>query len=79
MGRGFSTAVLLRALESLPGGFTELMVHPGYQDSELSRLTSYSAGRACELAALISPEVRATVERIGVRLVQWQDVAWGEG
>jgi len=68
LGTGFDTAGLVRELRHLPAGFTELMVHPGYADAEAARLTSFTRGRAGELAALTSGEARAALEEVGGRL-----------
>jgi predicted glycoside hydrolase/deacetylase ChbG (UPF0249 family) len=57
---------LLHALAGLPVGVTELMCHPGHYDEALA-YSRYGRQRETELAALCDPEVRATVERLGIR------------
>jgi len=68
MGGALSAASLCEALEQLPGGCTELMCHPAEVDDELRRFTSGVDRREQELAALLAPEVRDTVESQGIRL-----------
>jgi predicted glycoside hydrolase/deacetylase ChbG (UPF0249 family) len=74
LGYGFGPERLAQCLETLPGGLTELMVHPGHPDHELARLTSYVRGRERELAALVSSRCRVAMRARGARLVAWADV-----
>jgi len=60
---------LLTLLDRLEPGVTELMVHPGYPDAELAQWARYVSGRERELAALVSPEVRARLKRGDIELV----------
>jgi predicted glycoside hydrolase/deacetylase ChbG (UPF0249 family) len=73
LGLAFDTPALVAVLQRLPAGLTELMVHPGYPDSELRARTSYADGRERELAALAAPEVCAAMEARGVRLTSYRD------
>ncbi len=62
-------ARLLAALDRLRPGLTELMCHPGVCDEELrAGPTRLKEERQVELEALISPEVRALIERRGIVL-----------
>jgi len=54
---------LLGVLGSLAPGYTELLVHPGYDDPELAKLDGYRQERERELAALKSPAVRARLHQ----------------
>jgi predicted glycoside hydrolase/deacetylase ChbG (UPF0249 family) len=63
-----SLGFLLRILDELPDGISELMCHPGYDDPELSHST-YRAERAKELALLTHPAVREGIEARGIELV----------
>ena len=56
---------LLRILETLPDGVTELVCHPGYLDADAD---GYGR-RETELAALTDPRVRRKVEAAGVELI----------
>ncbi|MHB0871529.1 MAG: carbohydrate deacetylase [Chloroflexota bacterium] len=75
LGMGFSTADLRRLFSELPDGSTELMCHPGYPDRELERQTSYCAGRASELEALLEPTHRQLLEPRGVKLGSYSDIS----
>ena len=70
---------LVRIIEEIgtdpSGGVTELGCHPGEPDSELERTSAYAALRVTELATLTDPRVRATIDRNGIRLVTYADLA----
>ena len=59
---------LLALLEELPGGVSELMCHPGYEDSALGG-SDYRAERERELALLTDEAVRQRVDALGIELV----------
>ena len=65
---------LLTLLDRLEPGVTELMVHPGYPDAELAQWARYVSGRERELAALVSPEVRARLQGGDIELVDFRAV-----
>ncbi len=65
---------LIDILERLPEGLTEFMTHPGKLGSELADAeTRLKKTRPIELAALVSAEARAVVERRGIELVNYRD------
>ena len=65
---------LLAQLDRLEPGVTELMVHPGYPDAELAQWARYASGRERELAALLSPDVRARLHRGDIELIDFGTV-----
>lgn len=63
---------LVRLFDQLPAGSTELMVHPGFCTDELrAAKTRLKESRQKELEALVAPEVRASLERNGIRLARY--------
>jgi predicted glycoside hydrolase/deacetylase ChbG (UPF0249 family) len=63
---------LIETLERLPDGLTEFMCHPGKLGPELrAAATRLKESREMELAALVSPAVRAVIERRGIELVNY--------
>lgn len=68
----------LRALERLPDGDVEWMVHPRVPDAEFSRLdplgAKLDAAARVELATLTSKAVRATLDRCGIDCVRFEDL-----
>ncbi len=69
-GRQFEVR-LLALLDALPGGVTELMVHPGYTDAELEAIDSYTWQRDVERRVLISDAVRDRIDRGGITLAHF--------
>ena len=68
LGMGFGQPRLLATLNTLPGGLSELMTHPGHPDEELARLTVFAEGRDRELAALTGTATHDLVRHHRIRL-----------
>ena len=67
-----TTAGLVDLLAHVPTGVTELCSHPGYVEG----LTSwYRDERVREVRTLCDPEVRAAIERLGITLVSFRQLA----
>jgi hopanoid biosynthesis associated protein HpnK len=67
-------AYLLALLPALPGGTSELYCHPALRQPPVMAGAQRGYDHAGELAALVSPRVRACVEASGVRLVSYADL-----
>ena len=66
---------LLRLLQGLRPGVTEVMLHPGYRDNTIARWPmSQRYEREAELKALTSPRVKALVRNLQIRLVSFRTV-----
>ena len=65
-------AALVAVLEALPSGVTELGCHPGYAEGLYQW---YRDERVQEVQTLCDPTVRAAIDRLGVELVSFRDVA----
>jgi hopanoid biosynthesis associated protein HpnK len=79
---GFGLTGLLHAraivamLADLPEGTSELMCHPGVCDAALDRApTRLKRERELEMAALIDPAVRRAIDRAGIRLISYRELA----
>jgi predicted glycoside hydrolase/deacetylase ChbG (UPF0249 family) len=68
---GISIEQLVRIIEGLPEGVTEVACHPGYADDVE---TFYRTERAAEIASLCDPRARAAVVAAGVTLCSFADV-----
>lgn len=68
--RDFERGVLER-LDQLQPGVTEFMVHAGYDEPSLASLDSYTWEREKELAALMSPAVRARLAKGDITLTSF--------
>ena len=64
---------VLRTLDRLDPGLTELMVHPGYSDQALTAIDSYTWQREVELAALRGPAIRARLARGDIVLATFRE------
>jgi hopanoid biosynthesis associated protein HpnK len=69
-------AALLGALARLPGGVTEIYSHPATQSGITPSMASYRP--TDELAALLSPRVRAAMEDLGLKRGGFSDF-WPAG
>jgi len=58
---------LMKILDGLGPGSTELMCHPAHVDDELRRTSSYADARERELAVLTDREVRQALQALGIR------------
>lgn len=56
----------------VPPGITEFSCHPGYVSPDYQAV--YLMEREAEVATLTSPQIRATVEELGIRLISYADV-----
>ena len=67
---------VLRLLEILPEGTTELMCHPGYADAELAKsATRLQGSRQMEVEIFTNTEIRNLVASQGIRLIDYAFVA----
>jgi len=72
--RGFRHR-LLALLDQLDPGVTELMVHPGYTDTELAEWDTYLAERERELAGLCDAAVRGRLAAGDIELLHFGALA----
>ena len=70
-----SEEVMIKVIERLPAGVTELMCHPGYCNEELKKMhTRLKESRQIELEALISPRVQNCIKENKVILVNYTQI-----
>jgi chitin disaccharide deacetylase len=69
---GITVEALVRTIETLPPGVTELGCHPA---NAIDHGTVYDRERVQELATLCDPRVRAAIGRCGVALRSFADLA----
>ena len=74
-GPGVSLSTLLAILEGLPDGTTELMCHPGRMDDSLASESGYAQEREAELTLLMSAEAKSVLQRTGIRLTTYREMA----
>ncbi|MBI2922306.1 MAG: ChbG/HpnK family deacetylase [Planctomycetes bacterium] len=66
------SATILRVLDLVGVGVTELLVHPGYPD--LQSLPFSTHDREIELEALLDPRVREGISARGIDLTTWNSI-----
>jgi hopanoid biosynthesis associated protein HpnK len=66
---------LLQILRSLPAGVTEIYLHPATESGSTIAASMPQYRHQDELAALLSPAVRAAVSDPGIRLGGYRDIA----
>jgi len=64
---------LLRILDDLSMGTSEIMCHPGYASPELIASSYYSNQREIELQILTDPTVKEIVEQKGIELITFAE------
>ncbi len=68
-------SLLLRLLGELPEGVTEIYFHPAtHRCTEIDRTTPDDYQHEQELAALTSPRVRHTLDRLGIQPIGFGDI-----
>jgi predicted glycoside hydrolase/deacetylase ChbG (UPF0249 family) len=65
---------LLKLIETLPEGTTELMVHPGRVPAKDAFSAFSSRERERELGALLDPRFRLALDRAGVVLISFREI-----
>jgi predicted glycoside hydrolase/deacetylase ChbG (UPF0249 family) len=66
-------------LRNVPEGWTEVYCHPAFPDDELRRYASYVEPRRQEVDVMTSEETRLEVERSGIELATFHDLARARG
>lgn len=70
-----SPSVLAETFHLLPEGTSEIMLHPGYNDSDLAATgTRLTAEREGELGALLDPEPRLEADRKNIRRITFREL-----
>ena len=62
------------ALNALPSGVFELACHPGFRDRYFSSCDRIATQREREQCALVSPELRQTIETRGIQLIRYDEM-----
>ncbi len=68
---GVTRETLLGILKDSQPGTTEIMCHPGLVDEELRQASGYADPRAREVQVLTDPEVRLTLQALGIALIHF--------
>ncbi|MBM3143574.1 MAG: ChbG/HpnK family deacetylase [Chloroflexi bacterium] len=65
---------LLRILDQLGEGISEMMCHPGYADPSLIASSYYSRQRESELHLLTNPSIKEMIAQKGIELISFAEI-----
>jgi hopanoid biosynthesis associated protein HpnK len=73
---GLSAETFQALIRNLPEGTWEFVSHPGYNDADLDKIhTRLRDSREKELAILTSPDLKKMLDRGGIQLISYGDLA----
>jgi len=74
-GGSLEEKLLLRIIAGLPDGISEIMIHPGFDDSELNTAFAWDYHWQQELAAVTSCRVLDSLKQSGISLISFAGIA----
>lgn len=69
----------LDTFRNLKPGVTQMIIHCGYDDEELSAITGSHFLRGDDTRIFSDPEVRAEIDKMGIRIISWQQLREMQG
>ncbi len=64
--------IYLKTLRELPTGTSQIIIHCGYDDSELRHITGSYPIRDTDRAIFMDKDVEAEIKRLGVEIITWK-------
>ncbi len=71
-GNNSTKEFLLKVLDNLEPGVTEMMCHPGYCDATLKTMSVYTVERERELRIFMDPDIRSFMENHQIELTDFK-------
>ena len=71
---GATQEVLLRQIDSISDGITEIMCHPGYVDEAFAKESVYNFQRERELKILTDPIIKKAIQARGIELISFAEL-----
>ena len=65
--------IYLDTLKNLPAGVSQIIIHCGYDDSELRSITSSVPIRDSDRQIFMEDDVRAEIQRLGIKVITWKE------
>jgi len=66
----------LNCLKKLPFGISEIMVHPGYVDGALRKISSFLTGRDVERRFLRDEKLKGVLDDLNIKLINFSDLTY---
>jgi predicted glycoside hydrolase/deacetylase ChbG (UPF0249 family) len=64
--------IYLKTLRELPAGVSQIIIHCGYNDSELQNITSSVTIRNGDRQIFMGDEVKSVVKKLGIEVIGWR-------
>jgi predicted glycoside hydrolase/deacetylase ChbG (UPF0249 family) len=64
--------IYLKTLRELPAGVSQIIIHCGYNDSELQNITSSVTIRNGDRQIFMDDEVKSVVKKLGIEVIGWR-------
>lgn len=71
---GATLEALLKVINNLPDGTTEIMCHPGYTDDAFAQESVYNSQRDRELEILTDPSIKEAIHANGIQLITFAEL-----
>jgi predicted glycoside hydrolase/deacetylase ChbG (UPF0249 family) len=65
----------INVINYLPSGVSQIIIHPGYDDEELKKITDNSSSRQYDFSIFINENIKNKIDELGVKLISWKDLA----
>ena len=72
--RPWTVRALINTVQKLKQGTHEIVVHPGFVDTRLCTVSSFSHAREIERCALASAQFKETLTRTGVCMIDFNQL-----
>ena len=65
----------INVINYLPSGVSQIIIHPGYDDEDLKKITDNSSSRQYDFSVFINENIKNKIDEQGVKLISWKDLA----
>jgi predicted glycoside hydrolase/deacetylase ChbG (UPF0249 family) len=65
----------IQIINQLPVGVSQIIIHPGYDDEDLNRLTANGKYRNDDLTIFTGPSIKKLIEEQNINLIGWKEFA----
>ena len=65
----------MQVISQLPGGLSQIIIHPGFDDEELKNITSQSRDRYYDFSVFTDLDMKQFISDQNIKLISWRDLA----